>query len=212
MKATTKTTTAILSGAAIVLMTAAALPSMAQAGQCSDNKTNGAVIGAVAGGALGNSVSGHNRGAGTVIGALLGAAVGNEIGRSTDSCTYDQPRQVVYQPSGYVTRTQTTTVYAPAQPAYVQRADWDDRDGGGVYPQFRGREDHIRREIFEAARERDISWDDAHMLMGRLGQIQAEERREFSFHGWDLPDDDQDRISGQLDRLDRRVDWMRDNG
>jgi len=211
MKTFTKTTTALISGAFISLMAAAALPSMAQAGQCSDNKTNGAVIGAVAGGALGNSVSGHNRGAGTVIGALLGAAVGNEIGRSTDSCTYEQPRTVVYQPQGYVTRTETT-VYAPARPVYVQRTDWDDRDGGGVYPQFRGREDHIRREIVEAARDRDISWDDAHMLMGRLGQIQAEERREFSFHGWDLPYDDQDRINGQLDRLDRRVDRMRDNG
>jgi hypothetical protein len=211
MKAFTKTTTALISGAAVVLMTAAALPSMAQAGQCSDNKTNGVVLGAVAGGALGNSVSGHNRGAGTVIGALLGAAVGHEIGRSTDSCTYDQPRQVVYQPSGYVTRTQTT-VYTPAQPAYVERTDWGDRDGGGVYPQFRGREDHIRHEIVGAARDGDISWDDAHRLMGRLGQIQAEERREFGFHGWDLPYDDQDRINSQLDRLDRRVDQMRDNG
>ena len=212
MKTFTKTTTALISGAAVVLMAAAALPSLAEAGPCSDAKTNGAVIGGVAGAALGNSVSGHNRGAGTLIGALLGAAVGSEVGRSTQSCTYDQPRPIAYQPSGYVTRTETT-VYAPVQPAYVQRTDWDDRDGsGGVYPQFRGREDHIRREIIGAARDQDISWDDAHTLMGRLGQIQAEERREFDFHGWDLPDDDQDRIRSQLDRLDRRVDWMRDNG
>ncbi len=212
MKAFTKTTTALISGAAVVLMAAVALPSMAQAGQCADNKTNGVVLGAVAGGALGNSVSGHNRGAGTVIGALLGAAVGHEIGQSTQSCTYEQPRTVVYQPQGYVTRTETVYTPAPPPPAYVQRTDWDDRDGGGVYPQFRGREDHIRSEIIEGARDRDISWDDARMLMGRLGQIQAQERREFQFHGWDLPYDDQDRINGQLDRLDRRVDWMRDNG
>jgi hypothetical protein len=201
MKSFTKTTTALLSGAAIVVMTAAALPSMAQAGACSDAKTNGAVIGGVAGAALGNSISGHNRGAGTLIGALLGAAVGTEVGQSTNSCTY-------YQPQGYVTRTET--VYTPApQPVYVERTEWSEQ--GGVYPQFRGREDHIRREIFQAARDEDISWDDARALMGRLRQIQAEERSEFSYHGWDLPDDDQDRIRDQLDRLDQRVDWMRDN-
>lgn len=203
MKSFTKTTTALLSGAALMILSAAALPSMAQAGSCSDARTDGAVIGGVAGAALGNSVSGHNRGAGTLIGALLGAAVGSEVGQSTNSCTY-------YQPQGYVTRTETVYTPAPPPAVYVQQTEWSEH--GGVYPQFAGREDHIRREIVQAARDEDISWDDAHMLMGRLGQIQAEERREFGFHGWDLPYDDQDRISSQLDRLDQRVDWMRDNG
>ncbi len=212
MKAFTKTTTALLSGAAIVLMTAAALPSMAQAGTCADAKTNGAVIGGIAGGALGNSVSGHNRGAGTLIGALVGAAVGAEVGQSGNSCNYYQPRPVAYQPSGYVTRTETVYTPAPPPPVYVQRTDWVQGGQGGIYPQFSGREDRIRHEIIDAARDQDISWDDAHMLMGRLGQIQAEERQAFRFNGWDLPDDDQDRISHQLDRLDQRVDWMRDNG
>jgi hypothetical protein len=38
------------------------------------------MIGAVAGGLLGNSVSGHNRTTGTVVGAAVGAAAGSAVG------------------------------------------------------------------------------------------------------------------------------------
>jgi len=218
MKMLTKTTVAALSGLTLTMIAAAALPSMAQAGPCSDARTDGAVIGGIAGGALGNSLSGHNRGAGTLLGALLGAAVGSEVGQSGATCP-SQPRSVPYQPAGYVTRTETVYTSAPppptyvVQPAYVTRADWDDRDrrSEGVYPQFQDREDHIRHEIMDLAHEGAIDWDHARGLLGRLEDIQGQERREFSFHGWDLPYDDQARIDAQLDQLDRRVDWIRDN-
>jgi len=60
-------------------------------GYCYERKdqaqASGTIIGAVAGGLLGNSVSNRwNRGSSTVAGALLGAVVGNSIGRSSVEC------------------------------------------------------------------------------------------------------------------------------
>jgi uncharacterized protein YcfJ len=45
----------------------------------------GTIIGAVAGGLLGNAI-GHGRAGGTIIGAGAGAVVGHQIGRSTHPC------------------------------------------------------------------------------------------------------------------------------
>ena len=47
-------------------------------------------------------------------------------------------------------------------------------------------------------------------LMGQLRQIQMQEAREFGVHGWNLPDDDRERIRDQLARLDHLVDETRD--
>lgn len=69
---------------------------------------------------------------------------------------------------------------------------------------------HIRREIQESMREDMSEPDDARDLMRQLRQIQSHEAREFSVHGWNLPDDDRDRICAQLDRLDHTVDAPRD--
>lgn len=98
-------------------------------------------------------------------------------------------------------------------------ADWDDHDGGdwrrhdrgGVYPQFRGEEEHIRGELMQGLRWRHIDPDDARAAFDQLHRIQWQERREFSEHGWYLPDPDEDRIRDQLDRLDRWVDHLRDD-
>lgn len=224
MKTLSKTTAVVLSGTALLIAAAAAAPAMAEAGPCSDARTNGAVLGGVAGAVLGNSVSGHNRGAGTLIGALLGAAVGTEVGQSTNSCTY-RPYAANYQPGGYVTRTETVygpAAYAPPPPppppvvytqqtTYVSRGGWDDGDNG-VYPQFSGIENHIRREVMHGTRDGDLSWDEGRDLLGQLRGIQGMERREFAFHGWNLPYDDAARIQARLDQLDQRVDWLRDNG
>jgi hypothetical protein len=91
---------------------------------------------------------------------------------------------------------------------------WGDRDGWRFqgYPEFRGAEDHIRREIWDALREQAIDRDDARDLMRRLEAIRAQEAREFQFHGWNLPGDDRARIRAQLDRLDRMVDRVGDEG
>jgi uncharacterized protein YcfJ len=52
-------------------------------GRCRDSGTGGAIIGAVGGGLLGNSIAGHgDKTLGTVIGAGGGALAGNAIGRS----------------------------------------------------------------------------------------------------------------------------------
>ncbi len=47
------------------------------------NKTEGAIIGAVAGGVLGNVIAGHgHRTTGTLVGAAAGGVAGHEIARS----------------------------------------------------------------------------------------------------------------------------------
>jgi hypothetical protein len=78
------------------------------------------------------------------------------------------------------------------------------------YPEFRGEEAHIRREIIEAVREDMIERDDAADLFGELRRIQGREGREFGVHGWDLPDDDRRAIRAELDQLDHNIDEIRD--
>jgi len=53
----------------------------------SDNKTGGAIIGGLAGAALGNGVAANNaKTEGMVLGALLGAVVGSQIGKDSTTC------------------------------------------------------------------------------------------------------------------------------
>jgi hypothetical protein len=92
------------------------------------------------------------------------------------------------------------------------RGDWDRdryRQPRG-YPEFRGIEDHIAREIREGVRQDLIERDDARDLMGQLRDIQTQEAREMRVHGWNLPSDDRYRIRESLQRLDRLVDQIRD--
>ncbi len=52
---------------------------------CETKQDQGTVVGAVAGGLLGNSVGrGNARGATTIVGAVIGGIVGSEIGRGMD--------------------------------------------------------------------------------------------------------------------------------
>ena len=81
--------------------------------------------------------------------------------------------------------------------------------GRGSYPQFRGMEQHIRSAIERAVRADMIQRDDAPDLMNQLRQIQYQEQREMSRHGYNLPRDDEQRIREQLAQLDRQVDEMR---
>ncbi len=70
-----------------LVVTAAAVPQTASAythyvckyEQKHDEHT-GTILGAVAGGLIGNSISGHNRGLGTVAGAVAGGAIGSKMG------------------------------------------------------------------------------------------------------------------------------------
>jgi hypothetical protein len=83
--------------------------------------------------------------------------------------------------------------------------DRDDRRFAG-YPEFRGAEDHIRSEIFQAMRDGSIERYAGYRMLQRLNDIRAQEAREFREHGWNLPYDDRMRIRAQLDRLDRWID------
>ena len=84
------------------------------------------------------------------------------------------------------------------------------RQGGyGVYPQFRGVEQHIRTEIYEGVREDLIERDDARDLLAQLRDIQLQEWREYRVHGRNLPYDDQARIQARLNQLDQLVDQTR---
>lgn len=51
-------------------------------GRCRDRGTGGTILGAIAGGLIGNSVAGYgDRGAGTIVGAGVGALAGRAIDR-----------------------------------------------------------------------------------------------------------------------------------
>lgn len=88
-------TKTILPAVAVIGLAATALPGLASAQNCyqqrQDNRTNGAVLGAVAGGAIGGATSGHReKGFGTIAGAVLGAAVGSSIGADNTRCYDDR--------------------------------------------------------------------------------------------------------------------------
>jgi uncharacterized protein YcfJ len=91
------------------LVAASAAPNLAHA-SCQDRKVAGTVIGAVAGGLLGNAVShGGGRGGGTIIGAVGGGVVGHEIARSScrRNVAYRRSYRGRYErpdPSGYAAR------------------------------------------------------------------------------------------------------------
>lgn len=102
------------------------------------------------------------------------------------------------------------------RPYYAQyygqpRGDYDGRWRGRFngYPEFRGIEDHIRREIQEGVRDDLIEREDARDLFAQLRDIQQQEAREFRVHGWNLPPDDRYRLRSQLQQLDAEVDEIR---
>ena len=91
------------------------------------------------------------------------------------------------------------------------RGDWYGRGGRfSGYPEFRGIEDHIRREIWDGVRQDLIERDDARDLLAQLQDIKGWEAREFRIHGWRLPNDDRARLRDRLDQLDQLVDQIRE--
>jgi hypothetical protein len=108
-------------------------------GYCYERKdqaqASGTIIGAVAGGFLGNSVSRPwNRGSSTVAGALLGAVLGNSIGKSSVECyggRYYAYNDGYYAPppppDGY------TVVYYERRPPVEYYHDVVVVDGPGYY-------------------------------------------------------------------------------
>ena len=120
------------------------------ADQCQRVKQNrnvaGTVIGAVAGGLLGNAVaSGGGKTGGTIIGAAAGAAVGSNVARSTINCDNGRP---------YWTREQTAD-YSSYQGYHGQHDDdwyrqhdcrWVQSDRGDYLRVCRGRDDRYYPE------------------------------------------------------------------
>lgn len=74
----------LVAAAALTLATAGT----AEARRCGNRltKTEGAVVGAVGGGVLGNVIAGRgNRGTGTILGAAAGGIAGHEIARNNNN-------------------------------------------------------------------------------------------------------------------------------
>lgn len=108
---------------------------------------------------------------------------------------------------------------ASAQPygyGYGHRYDRGDYDGdrwGGFrgYPEFRGIEAHISREIEDGLRDRSLSGREVWHLRYELNRIRGWEAQELREHGWDLPYGERLQIRAALDRLDGQVDRARDD-
>ena len=95
-------TAALLAGALSMTALTGASAQIKGVTNCSapgGKQEGGAVIGALAGGLLGNSVSGHNRTTGTLLGAAAGAAAGSAIG-----CDMQKKRARTYSQSETYTR------------------------------------------------------------------------------------------------------------
>ena len=89
------------------------------------NEVAGTVVGAIAGGLIGNAVShGHSRGAGTAVGAVAGGVVGNRLAASSNQpCPdgyYAYDDGVV--DNGYAYQQNSYQQPAYQNPAYQQRA------------------------------------------------------------------------------------------
>jgi hypothetical protein len=118
------TRTALVIGlAAAMAIPAVASPTTALA-NCHDRKVGGTVLGAVAGGFLGNALAhGGGRVGGTLLGAGAGGVVGHEIARSTchtSRAYYRRPAR-----SGYASNEARS--YGPARCHYETRSYYDSR-------------------------------------------------------------------------------------
>jgi hypothetical protein len=214
MKMSLKPAALMAASAAAALLAVAAIPQAALADpadgcaqQRHGNEVAGAIVGGIAGAAIGNGAS-HDRGAGTALGALAGGALGAGIGGAATNCEDGGPPPPPPPPS-----------YGPPPreaPAYYEGGPPDDGDGwrGGFhgYPQFRDEEAHIRAEIEDGRHEGWLGDDQARYFHHQLEWIDSREMREFNEHGWDLPPWDQQQIRASLDRIDRSVDQARDYG
>lgn len=162
------------------LVVAVVLPSLAHAQetceQRAQNRTTGAVVGALAGALLGSAVSNHSeKTTGAVVGGIAGAVVGNQVAKGPPDChqAYGWYDNGGNWHSGYANEAAATGYYdsngrwvygrpvdyrAPPPPPPM-RAQWDDRyyddefRQAPGYPDFRGREDHIRFLIRDGVRD-----------------------------------------------------------
>jgi uncharacterized protein YcfJ len=102
-----------------MVLAVAAAPAASQA--ACPQRTTGTVVGAVAGGLLGNAVAGH--GARTE-GTLLGAAAGGVVGNQVTKCPRYSSR-AHYDARSYPRTSSQRTRYAAETCRYEQRAYYD---------------------------------------------------------------------------------------
>jgi len=95
---------------------------------------------------------------------------------------------------------------------YNRGWNYGDRQSFRGYPQFQGIKSHIRQEIRQGLDDGWLDEDQAQNLYQNLRAEQWDEAREFRYHGWNLPYDDQARLNGRLSQIDRSVDQARDEG
>lgn len=91
--------TAALTGAAAPAQAETLIPGVTGCGASGVKQERGALLGALAGGFLGNRIADGNRGTGTLLGAAVGAAAGSAVG-----CQM-QRNDVQHQPAAYGART-----------------------------------------------------------------------------------------------------------
>lgn len=107
---------------ASAVLAMAALPAVGEAASC-PKRTTGTVVGAVAGGLLGNAVAGRGD---RTEGTLLGAAVGGFAGNQLTKCRRAAPRSYSYNSSrSYRRPAATRTSYRAPTCRYETRAYYD---------------------------------------------------------------------------------------
>jgi uncharacterized protein YgiM (DUF1202 family) len=112
--------TAALAGAAAPAQAQSLVPGVTSCGASGVKQERGALLGAIAGSLIGNSVSGHNRTTGTLLGAAVGGAAGSAVGCQMQH--NDQQRVAYSEGYGYRTYRQGGyELYSGVAPASYQR-------------------------------------------------------------------------------------------
>jgi hypothetical protein len=156
-----------------------------------DRGTSGAVLGALAGAALGSNLAAHHggRSGGAILGALAGAAVGNNIGRSSgegsQACVQRDERPVYY--------TETSASYGGYDRDVFRANDLNQREARlGAF---------IRRGGETGA----LSPRDGRYAWNTLRSIENQHRAFYDRDGGYLTERDRMIVRGRLNDLSRFV-------
>ena len=169
--------------------------------------TSGALLGALAGAALGSNLASHHggRSGGAILGALAGAAVGNNIGRSSGQ--QSAPCQVRDDAPAYYAQTSGGYGYGYG---YGGGYDADRRvyrdDRGDVRADdLNSREARLNLVIRREQADGDLTGRDARIAWRTLGSIQNQHRDMLARDGGWLTQRDRLVLNGRLDDLARFV-------
>jgi len=166
-----------------------------------DRGTGGAILGALAGAAIGSNLASHHggRSGGAILGALAGAAVGNNVGRSSgqgsEACRERDEAPVYY--------TETSASYG----GYYDRGRFDEARfrGGFRAEDLNAREARLGAFIRYSSETGRMSRRESRYAWSTLRSIEDQHRALYARDGGYLTDRDRWTVRNRLNELSRFV-------